>query len=428
MQNIGRNPLPGAALRTALLLVTWIGLGGLVATGACLLAGCQAAPPDQVSAPAVASELTVAPADLDRLGLKSFWADQLQMRHGDRIQRVALLSSPDRTGPDTLVALTRRNFCYIIKAQAGQIVHIVQIAEENTGAFQTPSFDGVHYFFAGTDMLVGVNAASGVCDIQMKLEMPSRIRPISDREFVYTGGLDGKIFAYAIDSQVKHWESKVGPAVVSLDFCKGNLVAARSDVRPGGQGEVLMFRPTFWTELWSQFTDGQIRAPVVCGGPPVEPPAVKGEPPPDYAIFVASADGSLYRFNPQHGWSEWRVRTPAPLVDSPVMLKNYILQLVPGSGTWAVNRLDGAVAWKDARMLKYLGQSKDAKRMYFLDGATLVAKDPKTGKTLGEAPITGGDLIPVADPDGTLLYLFDAAGHMLCLNDQALPYIRVSPK
>ncbi|MDD4888817.1 MAG: PQQ-binding-like beta-propeller repeat protein [Phycisphaerae bacterium] len=353
-----------------------------------------------------APALEVAADDLAKVGLRQFWADKLILPPGDSVQQARLLG-------DQLVVVTRRNFCYAVDAKTGEYRILAQIAPESAGVFQPPCSDGVHYFFAGTDRLIGMNIATGTPDIKITLEMPSRTRAMSDKEFVYTGSLDGKIFAYAVDSQVKHWNSKVGPAVTSLDLSKGNLIAARSDVQKN-RGELLSIRPKQFTENWTQFTDGPIRAPIAAT---------------DDAVFVASEDGSLYRFNSQHGWSEWRVRTGAILLDSPLLLSDKVIQLVPGVGTWVVHKTKGDVLWTDKAALQYLGQSKDGTRMYAFDGSNLIVKNPNTGKTLAAVRVHNmGGVITVPDPDNTKLYLLDTAGRMLCLNDINLPYLVVDQK
>lgn len=370
------------------------------------LAGCKAGAKLNANQAAGAAALEVAADDLAKVGLRQFWTDKLILPPGDSVQQARLLG-------EQFVVLTRRNFCYTVDARTGEYRVLAQIAPESAGAFQPPCSDGVHYFFAGTDRLIGVNIATGTLDVKITLEMPSRTRAVSDKEYVYTGSLDGKIFAYAIDSQVKHWNSKVGPAVTSLDFSKGNLVAARSDVRKN-RGELLSIRTRQFTENWTQFTDGPIRAPIAAT---------------DDAVFVASEDGSLYRFNSQHGWSEWRVRTGAVLLDAPLLLSDKVIQFVPGVGTWVVHKTKGDIVWTDKAALQYLGQSKDATRMYFFDGANLIVKNPDTGKTLAAVRVrNAGGVITVPNPDNTKLYLLDTAGRMLCLNDINLPYLVVDQK
>lgn len=351
-----------------------------------------------------AAGISVARDELPRLGLRELWSDKLQLPEHDRVQQVTMLGQQ-------LVVVTERNFCYAIDTYTGDYRPLTEIAPQQTGPFKSPFFDGFHFFFAGTKRLVGINAATGKTEIQITLDMPSNVRAISDREFVYTGALDGKIFAYSIESQQKHWEGRLGPAVVSLQFCRGNLVAARSDVLRG-RGEVFMIAAKRWNDepLWTTYTQAPISAPIVATAQP------------DEAIFVASEDSRLYRLNAQHGWPDWELRTPAPLVDSPLVLEEAIVQIVPGHGTWVVDRMTSEIRWKDSQTLQYLGQSADKTRMYFFDGKNILAKKPQDGKTLGSLAVEGAKIMTVPNPDDTRLYLLNAAGSMICLDESKLPY------
>ncbi len=170
---------------------------GAGVVGGLSLSGCLQQPAQQVL-PVVQSRAQINNDDVARMGLRTAWTTQLKLAAGDRVQQVSLLG-------EQLVAVTDKNYTYAIEIHGGEWRPLTEIAPAKAGPFKPPYFDGFHYFFAGTSRLVGVNAATGQPDIDIRLNMPSNVRAISDREFVYTGSLDGKIFAYSIESQQKHW-------------------------------------------------------------------------------------------------------------------------------------------------------------------------------------------------------------------------------
>ena len=187
---------------------------------------------------------------------------------------------------------------------------------------------------------------------------------------------------------------------------------SRSDIQKG-RGEILSLKQHTWVENWpAQYTNGPITATVACT---------------DDAIFVASQDGGVTRFNADRGWWDWRFRTPGVLVDAPVLLSDRLVQIIPGVGTWVFHRkkVDNQVMWKDPARLQYLGQAQD--RMFFFDGANLVCKNPQTGKTRGAVPVRNArNVLAVPNPDGTRLYLVETNGDILCANDLGQPYLVIS--
>lgn len=385
-----------------------VGLVGLVVLSAGWLAGCSDSSRLFGKTPPPQRRLSASAEDLRRIGLRQYWATQLALVGADRVRQVRLLG-------ESLVVLTEKNFCYTVAASDGTQRCLARLSDDPAAEFHVPYFDGVRYLFAGFNRLVGVNALTGEPDVNIRLEMPSRTRAISDKEYVYTGSSDGQVFAYALESQVKHWNSKVGPAVTSLDFSHGRIIVARSNARStvrGGRGELMAIRPRQWTEAWSKYTEAPISAPIAAT---------------DDAVFVACEDGSLYRFNAEHGWPEWQVRTPAALVDGPLLLNDSIVQYVPGVGTWLIHRGRGEILWKDPARLSYLGKSKDSVRFYYLDGSAVIVKDAK-GQTLDRVSVTSGAVLPAPDPDGTKLFLLTASGHVMCLNDISLPYLVVEKR
>jgi outer membrane protein assembly factor BamB len=263
--------------------------------------------------------------------------------------------------------------------------------------------------------VIGLNARTLEVDVNIALALPASCPAVSDRTFVFTGALDGKLFAYNIASQVLHWKSKVASAVTGLGVLNGNVIVCRSNVKQG-RGELVAYRPgqKFWSEIWPHpvFTEGPVSAPIVVSDA-------------DQAIYVASEDRSLYKFNAVDGWVDWRCRTPGILRESPTLLANGVVQRIPGSGTWLVNRTGpdgGKPLWKDPGDLQYLGQA--GQRIYFFDGRSLLCKDAATGKTLKSAEVRGAEaVISAPNPDQPLLYLVNQAGQVFCANDLNLPYL-----
>ena len=203
----------------------------------------------------------------------------------------------------------------------------------------------------------------------------------------------------------------VGAVIAMVTIGNGTTESVVSGISRLGSN-LLSIRPGQWVDNWEQVTEGPITAPIACT---------------DEAIFVACGNGSVYRFNSDRGWEEWRVRTPGVLTDQPVVLSDRIVQLVPGAGTYVLQRdrmadPDQQVIWKDPAPLHYLGGERD--RMYFFDGQYLLCKEAASGKTLGRVKVKNADaMIPVANPDQSRLYLVSRTGLVTCIAGLNQPYL-----
>ncbi len=343
---------------------------------------------------------------LRELGLRAYWDIAVPLLKGDRVTDARMLGN-------AIILTTEKNLCYAVDASRGVATPLAQVASADHRGMFPPTWDGQRMFFAGRSNILGLNPGLQQVDVKIPVEFPANTQAISDKTYVYVGALNGKVFVYAIDSRVKHWNSKVGSAVTSLAFTAGNqlLVVARSDVEQG-RGEIFTIRVKQWTERWGpKHTEGPISAPIVGA---------------DDAVFVASEDRSLYKFNALDGWVEWRVRTPGILSESPTLLKDYLVQRVPTAGTWYIDRLGGEVMWKDPAALHYLGETKTYQYYYQGEGSQLVCKQVADGKTVGTAAVDPGfDVMPVANPNDSKLYLVAGNGRVLCCNDLNQPYLTV---
>lgn len=357
--------------------------------------------PSDVQVTQVASKASlVDDAQLRNIGLQNYWETAMPMVVGDRVVNAEVLGSQ-------IVIQTRQNTVYGVDVDRGLATPMAQVDRPQYRGLYPPSFDSQRFWFAGKASLTGIHALTQAADVKIDLLFPANTRAVSDKTFVYVGALNGKTFAYAIESKVLHWTSKVGPAVTGLGFANNMLIIARSDVDKG-IGELWSIRPKMWTENWKKTTEGPISAPIV-GAPD--------------AIFVACEDRSLYKFNAQDGWIEWRVRTPGVLRESPVLLNDHVVLKVPTAGTWYIERIGGRVVWKDPADLTYLGEAGN--HLYFFDGKSIVCKDGE-GKTLGTAEIrSAGEVVGVPNPNNTKLYLVSDDGRVLCCNDVNEPYLTV---
>ncbi|MCG3179221.1 MAG: hypothetical protein BIFFINMI_01554 [Phycisphaerae bacterium] len=393
-----------------LSLVAAITLVGLFSAGcldtAPLDSGPQAAAVMHQPGPLLKGDM-IPEADLKALGLRPYWNISLQMLPGDAVRLVRLFDSQ-------LIVLTWKNMVYSVDSASGQYKPLAQVDLPDRAGLHAPVFDGARYFFAGKNEIIGLNARTLTDDVKINLEMPASCAAASDKKFVYSGALDGRVFAYNIDSQVLHWQSKVASAVTGLAVLDGNIVVCRSNV-VAGRGELVAFKPgqKYWSEVWQRpvYTEGPVSAPIVVSES-------------DHSVFAASEDRSVYKFNGVDGWVDWRCRTPGKLLEPPTLLANALVQRITGSGTWLIDRASGQPIWKDAATLHYLGQADN--RMYFFDGKELLCKEAASGRTLGKAPVQCANSVMVApNPDQSRLYLITTAGQITCANDIQQPYLTV---
>jgi len=129
-------------------------------------------------------------------------------------------------------------------------------------------------------------------------------------------------------------------------------------------------------------------------------------------VYVASADRSVYRLDPQTGVQRWRRRLQEILEEGPVVLGGTVFQHVPRSGMFAIDAEYGDVLWTLPQGRQVVARNGGQVCVVTEDNA-LVAVDAKTGKATGKADLPTPILAAVNREDAAI-YLVTPLGQLFC--------------
>jgi PQQ-like domain len=123
----------------------------------------------------------------------------------------------------------------------------------------------------------------------------------------------------------------------------------------------------------------------------------------EFGVFVASTDGTLYALNRADGRIRWRYMAEAPLMQTPLVTRDRVFQIVPGQGLVAIDKLDGKLyrepLWTAQGVTRLV--SVDDRYVYAVrDNDTLIALGLNDGKEKFSA--TGRFDFVAAGPDNTI--------------------------
>ncbi len=132
----------------------------------------------------------------------------------------------------------------------------------------------------------------------------------------------------------------------------------------------------------------------------------------DDALYVASADRSLYKLDRFSGVLRWRRRLPDLLETGPTLLGDAVYQYCPGTGLHAVDANYGDVLWTLPEGRHAVARTGDCV-VVSLAGDRLATVNAKTGTVMAELHLASAAHVAVNRQDGAV-YAITPRGQLFC--------------
>lgn len=132
----------------------------------------------------------------------------------------------------------------------------------------------------------------------------------------------------------------------------------------------------------------------------------------DDALYVASADRSLYKLDRLSGVLRWRRRLPDMLETGPTLLGDAVYQYCPGTGLHAVDANYGDALWILPEGRQAVARTGD-RVVVRLAGDRLATVNAKSGTVMAELPLASAAHVAVNRQDGAV-YAVTPRGQLLC--------------
>jgi outer membrane protein assembly factor BamB len=129
-------------------------------------------------------------------------------------------------------------------------------------------------------------------------------------------------------------------------------------------------------------------------------------------VYVASADRSVYRLDPQTGARRWRRRLQEILEEGPMVLGGIVYQPVPRSGMFAIDAEYGDVLWTLSQGRQIVARN-GAQVCVLTEENALVVVDAKTGKAIGKAELSS-PVSAALNREDAAIYLVTPLGQLFC--------------
>jgi outer membrane protein assembly factor BamB len=332
----------------------------------------------------VLSHLIAQPETVAELGYNTVWQTNLGLKPGDRVLYAQLLG-------DRLVTLESGNILSSIDVHNGKILWRTKVSRE-TERFSKPVRDGNNLVFASETRAFVFDINDGNRLRVIPLKFVSTTTPVVFGGLMILGSPTGIVFAQDLDQGLLRWHIQTGGAVTVNPQMVGAtlLVANRA-------GVVTAFNPRTGAILWTKRTFAAISA---------VPQSTEN------FVYIASQDQSIYALQRTTGKQRWRYFAQEPLIASPMVAGDLLLQQVPGTGLVALNAFSGQVAWTRQWPNAVALFAKDA-TIYFWDRNRFVEVDSKTGKDLKIVDFPAVHYVVVDDANPRNIYLLRVDGPIM---------------
>jgi len=344
-------------------------------------------------------------AALQQLGMKRFWEARLPLTGDDKIADAYLVN-------EAVYVVSRDGRVFSLKADVGLLRWGDTLTERHQRIFPPR-----HLKQDGSSGPVVVPTSVGVFIIDRYTgQTIKRFTPpfvvgsaaVGFDHMLFAGGADGRFYSLQLDPRgvldpIRRWEVLAGGPVTAAPLLYGDetlLFAAQS-------GSVFACSAQDKTYRWSFKTDGPIE-----GDPAID----------DTAVYVGSADRSLYKLDRRSGERVWRARFPSPLKEGPVVAGGLVYQYARGNGLVALDVKDGKEKWRLAEGHSLAAHSA-AGDVIFTDDAQLLAVEHETGKSMGAIGVPDV-AFAISNPGGDAVYLLGTRGRVTCVRLDDVPYLR----
>ncbi len=360
-----------------------------VLVGAVLIQGCAkdknslAEPTESRPMP---GELLVSTQSLRQADLEFTWSYVMPMQPSEQLKTFTILD-------DRLYAVSSRNYLVSLDRQKADPVYSWQLASPGTTLYGLKNYDGRLYSIIGAD-LVMLDGREGTELLREPLGFGPVCPPARNNHFYYIAGTDRRVHVIRSADMVPVFEvSANDDGGITCVRADDDFVAFATDA-----GTLAAMMPDRPTQLWRFEAAGAVNAPVVYDG---------------RQFIFSSGDAYIYAIDRSRGKLLWKYLTPALLTDGPKATERYVYQYVTGYGLLAINKANGALAWRLPEGIDLLAE--DGRKVYVMAKQNkIVVMDNKDLKKLYEVEIPGVTIWAANTVDAKI-YLADKAGRIACI-------------
>jgi len=357
--------------------------------GVILIPGCakeknlQTPPPETRPQP---GELLVSPASLRQADLEIAWSYVVPVRQSEKFRNFSIID-------DRLYAVTGRNFLVSLDRQQAQPVYSWQLAPASATFCGLKKYNSQLYSIVGAD-LVSVDQQEGNQLMKKPLGFGPVCPPVRNNYFYYVPGTDQRIHVMNVSDMVRVFDVSAND--------DGAVVCVRADddfvVFATDAGTLAAMMPDRPIQLWRFEAAAAINAPVVHDGP---------------RFIFSSKDAYVYAVDRYRGELLWKHLTPAILTVGPKVTQRYVYQHVTGQGLVAINKSNGALAWRLPEGIDLLAEN--GRKIYVMaENNKLVVFDNKNLKKLNEIEVPAVTRW-AANTYDEKIYLADDNGRIACI-------------
>jgi outer membrane protein assembly factor BamB len=343
----------------------------------------QAPPPKLLPQP---GELLVSPDLLWKADLEIDFSYVVPVQSSEKLKYFDIID-------DRLYVVTSRNYLVSLDREKSSPVYSWQLAPASTTFSGLKKYYDQLYSIVGAD-LVSLDPQDGKQRLNQPLGFGPICPPARNKDFYYVPGTDRRVHVMNTSDMVPVFDVSANDngAVVWVG-AEDNFVAFATDA-----GTLAAMTPDRPDQLWRFEAAAAINAPVVYDGS---------------RFIFSSMDAYVYAIDRYRGKLLWKYLTPALLTHSSKVTQNYVYQYVRGQGLLAINKNNGALAWRLPEGIDLLAENGN--KVYIMaEHNKLVVFDNKKQVIFCEVEIPSVTKW-VSNTADDRIYLADDTGRIACI-------------
>jgi len=293
-----------------------------------------------------------------KLGFTVVWETTLTVPRGGWIRLFVL---------DDLVVVLQRpaNTATILSLKTGNPIWNKQVGGKLDRVISAGR-NKKHILINTQDKLKIYQADSGNLVTTQRLAQRVDTAPVIVGDKAVFGGINGLVFAHNVRDGAVDWKYQMQGEIHQNPISGGAnrvFVATKN-------GEYAMFSIDRARPLWKGRLFGRISAQPVSS---------------ELGVFVACEDHNIYSLNLANGVAGigWPFRTTQALKTDPVLIDNFLFQMIPGRGLTAIDVTKDKTLWIRGMTAKPTVAIKHG--ILFNDKTRLIVIEPNTGRRRNEA-------------------------------------------
>jgi outer membrane protein assembly factor BamB len=333
-----------------------------------------------------AGELLVSPASLRQADLEIDFSNFVPVQSREKLKFFDIIDS-------RLYAVTGRNYLVSLDRKKADPVYSWQLASASATFSGLKKYDDQLYSIVGAD-LVSLDQQDGKQRLNQPLGFGPICPPARNKDFYYVPGTDRRVHVMNSSDMVSIFDVSANDngAVVWVG-AEDDFVAFATDA-----GTLAAMTPDRPEQLWRFEADAAINAPVVYDGS---------------RIIFSSKDAYVYAIDRYRGRLIWKYLTPAILTHGPKVTQNYVYQYVGEHGLFAINKVNGELAWQLPEGIDLLAENGN--KVYIMaENKKLVVFDDKKMTKLYEVDVPAVTKWASNTVDSRI-YLADDTGRIACI-------------